>query len=71
VIETPMWQGVRRQVAEATGSDDVDQMIIARHPLGRLGLPDELGTAALFLASEASSFVTGVVLPVDGGMASR
>lgn len=39
-------------------------------PLGRIGAPGELGGAALFLASPASDYVTGTVLPVDGGLAA-
>jgi NAD(P)-dependent dehydrogenase (short-subunit alcohol dehydrogenase family) len=38
-----------------------------RIPLGRTGLAEECGQAALFLASPASSYITGIVLPVDGG----
>jgi NAD(P)-dependent dehydrogenase (short-subunit alcohol dehydrogenase family) len=37
-------------------------------PLGRFGLPDEIGAAAVFLASRGGAYVTGVLLPVDGGL---
>ena len=43
------------------------QKVLAQTPQGRLGDPAELQGAVLFLASRLSSFVTGVVLPVDGG----
>ena len=39
----------------------------ARRPLGRVGMPEEIAQAALYLASDASSFVTGTALVVDGG----
>jgi NAD(P)-dependent dehydrogenase (short-subunit alcohol dehydrogenase family) len=41
--------------------------ILARTPLGRWGTPDDVAGPVLFLASAAARFVTGVVLPVDGG----
>jgi 3-oxoacyl-[acyl-carrier protein] reductase len=39
----------------------------ARHPLGRLATPRDVAHAALFLASDDSAFISGAVLPVDGG----
>jgi NAD(P)-dependent dehydrogenase (short-subunit alcohol dehydrogenase family) len=41
--------------------------ILARTPLGRWGTPEDIAGPVLFLASPAARFVTGVVLPVDGG----
>lgn len=43
------------------------EQILARTPLGRWGLPDDVAGPVLFLASSAAQFITGVVLPVDGG----
>jgi len=43
--------------------------IISRTPLARFGDPDDVGWAAVYLASPAAKFITGVVLPVDGGAA--
>lgn len=41
--------------------------VLSRTPMGALGLPADIGDAAVFLASPSSAYITGVVLPVDGG----
>lgn len=41
--------------------------VLSRTPMGELGLPSDIGDAALFLATSESAYITGVVLPVDGG----
>jgi NAD(P)-dependent dehydrogenase (short-subunit alcohol dehydrogenase family) len=54
--------------AKALNSDpERKQKVFSRTPLGRLGDPGDIGNAALFLASGQASYLTGVVLPVDGG----
>ena len=47
------------------------RIIAARHPLGRFAQPEEIAQAVLFLASEEASFITGAVLPVDGGYTAK
>jgi NAD(P)-dependent dehydrogenase (short-subunit alcohol dehydrogenase family) len=47
---------------------DVEQHVAARHPLGRLGEPEDVANCCLYLASEESSWVTGAIIPVDGGL---
>ena len=45
--------------------------IVARHPVGRLGQPDEIAEAVVWLCSDAASFVTGHTMTVDGGYVAQ
>ena len=58
-IETAMTDGIPEKIREG---------MIASIPMGRMGQPEDIAAAALFLASPASSWVTGKVLGVDGGV---
>jgi NAD(P)-dependent dehydrogenase (short-subunit alcohol dehydrogenase family) len=56
---------------QATGAyTERGQSVIANTPMGRFGDPKELLSATLWLLSDASSFVTGIVVPVDGGFSA-
>lgn len=59
--------GTIRTEAVAALPDDYVEPMRAAHPMGRLGEPSEVAEAICFLASDAASFITGTILPVDGG----
>jgi len=63
-IETPM---LRRSFARHANSETVREASRSRHAMKRFGKAEEVAQAALYLASDASSFTTGTVMAVDGG----
>ena len=62
---------IETDLTEFVKTTPLHQEVIARTPAGRWGNPDELAGTAVFLASQASDFVTGTTVVVDGGYAIR
>jgi len=61
VIDTEMYK-------RATQNDPQKEQYVKKlHPVGRIGLPEEVAAAVLYLCSDAAGFTTGVALPIDGG----
>jgi len=63
-VETELTKGARADQARSDA-------IVARTPFGRWGKPEDIGGAVVFLCSEAAAFITGTVLPVDGGYTAK
>ena len=63
-IATPIWN----RAVPGSLDPNIEAQLIARVPLGRMGQPEEIAQAVLFLASPASSFTTGAEILVDGGV---
>lgn len=62
-IETPMFDRFTEVVPR--------EQLTEAHPIGRTGRPEEIAAAAVWLCSEAASFITGVNLPIDGGFTAQ
>jgi len=74
VIQTDMGAQTFVARAEQHGSNDVDKardVALSTHPIGRLGVPDDIAKGIVFLASDDSSFMTGSGMVVDGGVTAR
>jgi NAD(P)-dependent dehydrogenase (short-subunit alcohol dehydrogenase family) len=66
VIDTPL---TRNYAAGMPGGEAEGlKTLAAMHPIGRIAVPQEIASAAAFLASDQASFITGTVLPIDGGL---
>jgi NAD(P)-dependent dehydrogenase (short-subunit alcohol dehydrogenase family) len=69
-VHTPFVEGyLERNFADR--KDEVRRELHARQPIGRMGRPDEIATAALYLASDEAAFVTGSAFVIDGGWTAK
>lgn len=69
VVRTPLLDPFLQQAEQMGATREAVWERMARgHPIGRVGEPEEVAQAVLFLASDEASFITGVALPVDGGL---
>jgi NAD(P)-dependent dehydrogenase (short-subunit alcohol dehydrogenase family) len=69
-VETPFVEGYLRRSFPGH-EEEIRQTLHARQPIGRMGRPEEIAAAALYLASEEAAFVTGSALVIDGGWTAK
>ena len=62
-----MVRNVVEYVPDIETEEELEAMLIERHPIGRLGVPADIAHGVLFLSSDDSSFMTGSELVIDGG----
>jgi NAD(P)-dependent dehydrogenase (short-subunit alcohol dehydrogenase family) len=67
-IDTPIADDFFTKGRSETEKEEIKKKFISRHPLGRFGTAEEIARGALYLASDDSSFTTGINLVIDGGL---
>jgi 3(or 17)beta-hydroxysteroid dehydrogenase len=73
-IDTDMGDQVLVTRARNLGTHDIEaarRQVIARLPIGRMGIPDDIAKGIVFLASEDAAFMTGAGLVIDGGITAQ
>lgn len=65
IVETPMYRA--RFSSDESYHEAIEQAMVW-HPLGRVGTPEDIARSVVFLSSRAASWITGIILPVDGGL---
>jgi 3(or 17)beta-hydroxysteroid dehydrogenase len=72
-ISTPLLETAlaRRAASERSDVGILRGQLVERHPLGRLGTPEDVANGVVYLASDESAFVTGSELVIDGGYTAR
>ena len=74
LIQTDMGEQTFVSRARNLGTNDVEevrQQAMSRHPIGRLGVPDDIAKGIVFLASDDAGFMTGAGLVIDGGSTAQ
>ena len=79
IIETPIWgaiaEGMPGEILSGSragaNTPDLDAISLVTVPMGIKGLPEDIAEGVLYLASDASRYVTGTELVIDGGLSTR
>lgn len=64
IVDTEMYRGF---INTSKNPDAMKKQLVQLHPIGRIGKPDDIAYGALFLASDEASWITGAIIPIDGG----
>lgn len=68
IVDTDMYKNFIRASANP---DALHKHLMQSHPLGRIGKPEDIAYGAFFLASNEADWITGVILPIDGGFTAQ